>query len=81
MFGVSPVSPCHDKCCKVRFKPTVEVREVPDDGRGVSIKRRLFKKVTHQKAKWRRHSLLAVWKVALLAALFGVVVSQHTHTL
>ena len=33
MHTHTPVPPCHSKCCKVRFKPTIEVREM----RGRSI--------------------------------------------
>ncbi|XP_064389077.1 solute carrier family 35 member F5-like isoform X2 [Halichondria panicea] len=73
-----PLSPCHDKCCKVRFKRTVEVREVTGEGEGGAATvggRRLFKKktVSQHKEEWKRHQLLPVWKVALMAALFGVV--------
>ena len=31
--------------------------------------------MSQHKEEWKRHQLLPVWKVALMAALFGVVVS------
>ena len=65
-FSVA-VPPCRQKCCKVRFKPTIEVRE----RMGSDCRRTALRRSTGDDEPIKP---LSVWKVMGVAFIFGILV-------
>jgi hypothetical protein len=68
------VPPCRHKCCKVRFKTTIEVRE--RQGSDCQQRASLLHGATQRNGEDGPIKPLSIWKVMGVAFIFGILVRR-----